>query len=391
VAPRRPARDRLAGWLRRLSARVAHVAARLEPPAPNPEVPDGSSSAGGPPEHWLRMVRERAPELLDGGGIRADTTVSRPGDPLLPPPPVIPAQESPRRTTAGLPVFPSEGRGDARPAGRPARLGPGGHDGLRRSAPRPEPFQGPSPEDSAPVHGAPERSRVEPTPDERSTSEPPSAVSSNVDGPEPHTPEREGPPRQSPPRVPARFAQGWLKRPRRTAETVPVREPEEPIETGAARQPPATVTAGFPSAGTGPADDPSIAGTAAGSPPRWPPHPPMDAVHRPTTAVTPGPSGPSGPGIAGDPRPWVTFDAAPVPRAGDRPRAGPLVVVGPRATDGADSRWPPPPVGGPWPWATRRPGDRWPALPDDRTLWTPPQSAFTTAHVRRLDDEQGGA
>jgi hypothetical protein len=35
--------------------------------------------------------------------------------------------------------------------------------------------------------------------------------------------------------------------------------------------------------------------------------------------------------------------------------------------------------------------DRWPALPDDRSLWSPPATAFPAAQVRRLDDEQRGA
>jgi hypothetical protein len=35
--------------------------------------------------------------------------------------------------------------------------------------------------------------------------------------------------------------------------------------------------------------------------------------------------------------------------------------------------------------------DRWPALPDDRSLWSPPVTAFPPARVRRLDDEQRGA
>jgi hypothetical protein len=51
------------------------------------------------------------------------------------------------------------------------------------------------------------------------------------------------------------------------------------------------------------------------------------------------------------------------------------------------------PASVPWP-STKRPAsdgpDRWPALPDDRTLWTAPVTAFAEERVRRLDDEQRG-
>jgi hypothetical protein len=35
--------------------------------------------------------------------------------------------------------------------------------------------------------------------------------------------------------------------------------------------------------------------------------------------------------------------------------------------------------------------DRWPALPDDASLWAPPARAFTAARIRMLDAEQAGS
>ncbi|WP_319462335.1 hypothetical protein [Micromonospora sp. RTP1Z1] len=55
-----------------------------------------------------------------------------------------------------------------------------------------------------------------------------------------------------------------------------------------------------------------------------------------------------------------------------------------------------PPSGRPGPTGTDRssvrdPRDPWPALPDDRELWTPAAPTGDTAHRNRLDREQAGA
>jgi hypothetical protein len=64
VAPL-PLRSRLAGLLRRAAAALERAA---PPAAPGPVAP---RRPGEPPEHWLRLVRDRAPRLLEGGGIGA--------------------------------------------------------------------------------------------------------------------------------------------------------------------------------------------------------------------------------------------------------------------------------------------------------------------------------
>ncbi len=64
--PRLQPRRRLAAELRRLAGaltRWADGADPAPPPAPAERRP------GEPPEHWLALVRERAPELLEGGGL----------------------------------------------------------------------------------------------------------------------------------------------------------------------------------------------------------------------------------------------------------------------------------------------------------------------------------
>ncbi|MFC4147465.1 hypothetical protein ACFO0M_14510 [Micromonospora mangrovi] len=53
----------------------------------------------------------------------------------------------------------------------------------------------------------------------------------------------------------------------------------------------------------------------------------------------------------------------------------PALPDGGGATDGSAARWA---------------GDPWPALPDDREVWTPPAPARDAAHLRRLAREQDG-
>ena len=65
------AKRRLATELRRLAQRLSRWADATDQPAapPRPPEPEASASAeGGPPEHWLALVREQAPQLLEGKG-----------------------------------------------------------------------------------------------------------------------------------------------------------------------------------------------------------------------------------------------------------------------------------------------------------------------------------
>src|SRR5690349_16699483 len=65
VAARR-LRSRLAGWLRRFGERTARAASALEqPPAPESAL-----------DHWMRVVASRAPQLLEGRGIRAGSPLT---------------------------------------------------------------------------------------------------------------------------------------------------------------------------------------------------------------------------------------------------------------------------------------------------------------------------
>ncbi|MGH3516116.1 MAG: hypothetical protein ACRDQ7_01590, partial [Haloechinothrix sp.] len=59
-------RSLLAHWLERLAAAIRPAPERFPVP-----LPEGGPGPGSGNEHWLSVVRSRAPELLDGGGIRA--------------------------------------------------------------------------------------------------------------------------------------------------------------------------------------------------------------------------------------------------------------------------------------------------------------------------------
>jgi hypothetical protein len=364
AAPREPVRSGLAGWIRRLSARIARVAAALEPPAPNTVALDDSGAPDGPPEHWLRVVAERAPELLDGGGIRAGTAIPHVAGPLSPVPDVV-RSAAPDRSPVGRPVLRLDGgQGDPGPTGGPAR-------------PRPAPRQAPVPDRSSSVDGTPVRAVAEPTHRRRPHRdprrvEPRTREVSTVDTPE-HVPTKKPLLR----RVLARLTPIRVDRSRRPLMTEPVRRQR------------ATATAEVPVVGTtiaadGPVPDTPLA-SAPGRTLGWP----VDDRHGRPPARMPSPDAPVDPGLWGSGFGPVP---APVRWGGDRRPVGPPARDPTPPTRGNDdTRWPAPPSGGPWPWATRRPDDLWPALPDDRDLWSPPSTVFNDARIRRLDDEQRGA
>lgn len=117
-------RKRLAGWLRRWSERAARAASALDRPGPVSvsEVQDG------PPEHWLRLVAERAPELLEGRGIRVGMPSPRAAGKMPPMPDVSrPSPEPPAR-----PVL----RRAEGPAGHRSRQGGQDSDGVVDSWPQ---------------------------------------------------------------------------------------------------------------------------------------------------------------------------------------------------------------------------------------------------------------
>src|SRR6266508_4502963 len=378
VAPRRLVPSRLAGWLRRLSVRVARAAATLERPAPDtvaledsgvldgPGVPNRPGVPDGPPEHWLRVVAERAPELLEGRGVRGGTAIPPPAGSMPPMPNVARAEALPDRSPAGRSAPRSGDWGDVQATHRPAP--------LQASVPH-----GSAPVDrvTRPARGAVEAAPYRRPPPDPWRSEPGTRRVSTVDPPEPHAPERGAVSSPSLRRVLARLVPSRFSRRRRPAEPGTV---ERPRLTGTAQTPPVTRPAS-PAAAVPAAPIAVAPGRTLG----WP----VDDLHHRTTAPMPDPAAPVD---LADPGLWGGFDPVPVRRGGDRRPAGPPVrALSTPAPGDVGTRWPAPPSGGPWPWAKRRPADLWPALPDDSSLWTPPSTVFTDARVRRLDDEQRGA
>jgi len=110
------AKRRLAAGLRRLARRLSRWADATDRSAAPPPTP-----AGGPPEHWLAVVREKAPHLLEGRGLgykldpgpRAWRAAPRPPDDTSAPPPATPGAPAPpaprpvRRTAAPAPDGPT--------------------------------------------------------------------------------------------------------------------------------------------------------------------------------------------------------------------------------------------------------------------------------------------
>lgn len=98
---RRRVSDWLARWLQRLAGAAGRASVRLSAgsaPVTPPDRPDG------PPEHWLAVVRERAPQLLEGLGAPGRThAAGRHGPGPAPAAPLAPVADQPSTTPAGLP------------------------------------------------------------------------------------------------------------------------------------------------------------------------------------------------------------------------------------------------------------------------------------------------
>jgi hypothetical protein len=155
VAPL-PLRSRLAGLLRRAAAALDSAGTSSGPAGPG-----AVRASGEPPEHWLQMVRARAPRLLAGGGIGAGPLRGERGraaDPaqLRWPPeppaaprigPAFPDPPSPSRPTRGAFPVPWRARSASAGVARPGHRAP-----ARPSAavpPRPGVPDGPPPRASA--------------------------------------------------------------------------------------------------------------------------------------------------------------------------------------------------------------------------------------------------
>jgi len=90
VALRQRLRRRLASEARRAAGVLLRVAQQVESPRGSDQHDDGRAvdeRSGGPPEHWLAVVRARAPQLLEGRGIGVHSGASpaTPSGRALPP------------------------------------------------------------------------------------------------------------------------------------------------------------------------------------------------------------------------------------------------------------------------------------------------------------------
>lgn len=334
-------RSRLAGWLRQWSVKAARVASTLEPqeadPAPSP--PEG------PPEHWLRLVVERAPELLEGGGIRAGVADPR-ADGTLPAMPPMPDVSRPSVPLPAHPVLRSGGVIDSWP--RDTRPDRSGHTS--------------STTDVSTLARAPVESTAR-----RPVSREPVATSRQLlDGrstrPQPRTyaqPRRSGWRRALDRLLPERIIEA--RPPVESAAAAP-RRPEAAVERQAASAQPAAV-------------EPVWSGSQQTT---------RSFGRRADHGLRPAGLQPAD--VVREQGPWDGLEPPQDPRS---------VSSNPAASDRdverLSPRWPQPPSDGPWSWTASAEGDRWPALPDDGPLWSLPAPGFTQDRVRRLDDEQRGA
>ena len=407
----------MAGWLNRLASAVAP-----------PDEPPADAPAGGPPEHWLALVRQRAPQFLD----ELD----------LPAPPAPPAP----RTGRNGPV-----------AGLLGRLVRSGTRAVRRAL---APGRDPADPEPAPDGPAGYRAGMPPSSDGP-------ALPPGPDWPpepaEPATRPTPADPEQAWPAARVRRALSLLRWPVEVVRRLV--DPDQPTGVEPGDRPrrhvawPRESAPARPSGTDAPAGDASGVGGTAG----WPTGDAartgaaraLDEPHGSHTGRRGSGSGRSGPGehtdhqgrrggsarsgadrhrdhpdgddrrVAGRGEPWGPAparngrhpapdpwswgeDVVPAPAAG-RPVAGPAVggqaahpsrrghhgVNGGRAgeTDGPAGSLPwIDGVGGPgvavvWDDVT---ADRWPALPDDAELWVAPAPAFSPDHVHRLEREQRG-
>jgi hypothetical protein len=372
VAPQRPVRSKLADWLRRLSARAVRVAATLDRSVPDAVPPDATVAPDGPPEHWLRMVAERAPELLDGRGIGSAAAVPRLPGPLRS---MHDAEASADRLpSGGLTPGPdnrSVATDGSSPGSVPDRSVPGGlaasaHDAapvdrtarVARGAVASTLAAPPTADQRSSEAGARRVSTVDPTASQRRAS-PDSAVSLPLLR-----------------RMVTRLVPSRSRRPRRPVASIPSGPPRvtgTEAVIGEATHPRVTVArVANRSAPVVPSPGRTL---------RWP----VNDVDQSGNFPTPDPAGAADPGPPGRSEPVLA-------RRGEdrRPSGPPTRYVRQPEPRGADTRWPVPPSGGPWQSTAGPPANRWPALPDDSSLWILPVGAFPDARVRRLDDEQRG-
>jgi hypothetical protein len=114
------AKRRLATELRRLARRLSRWADATDQPAAPPRPPE-APGGDGPPEHWLALVREKAPQLLEGKGqgykLDPGPRTWRPAPRPADAPPSAPASRRPGPTPAAIPT------GAATPTPTPAPTG----------------------------------------------------------------------------------------------------------------------------------------------------------------------------------------------------------------------------------------------------------------------------
>ena len=105
------AKRRLAAELRRLARRLSRWADATDQPAA-PSRPPDAAGGDGPPEHWLALVREKAPQLLEGKGQgykldpgpRAWRPAPQPAPRPAAAPPGAPGSRRPGPTPAAIPT-----------------------------------------------------------------------------------------------------------------------------------------------------------------------------------------------------------------------------------------------------------------------------------------------
>ena len=345
------AKRRLAAELRRLARRFSLWAdATDRPAAPAPPSP---APGGGPPEHWLAMVREQAPQLLEGRGLGFRLDPGPRAWRAAPRPPDEDRAAPPAQRAAGA----AEAARAAEAAGADRSAGAGHRDPAAPAAP--EPATGSDPAAAAAWAGEP--APAPPGPARPETE----GRGRGVGGPEGPGPDRSGRPPAAERAVPA----PPLSAPEPQVRRLPVR-PREILASGEATR----------------ASRPSF---------EWP-SPPPAAHHRPAwprlherPPVRPLPEGPS------------EDEPAFAPPAPDRPEAVPVAarplydVAAP--VRAGDAPWPAlaPGSGAPRPDDTSAApdeGGRWPELPDDREqrAWSPGLARLDPERARRLDREQRG-
>lgn len=348
-------RYRLAVEARRLAGALSRWADDLEPRGADP-------ARGGPPEHWLALVRARAPQLLEGGGIgiRDGGHAGVPGAPAPDPPPA---------------PDPSAGRRPA--AAGAAPVAPRARHRLLRWPRLAEPFSAAArrwPWSPVPAPGRPPTwpagGRSRPAGRRRAGAGPPGVPGAPSRAPEPRFPGPDPAPRPRW-RWPAPVRRRWPAR--RDTALVPL-----PGSRLRRAPPPAPGPHPSPAAGAG-AGAEALGGVAPTG--AWPEPPGTPA--RPTAMFPPGGTGRG--------RPSASWPAAPVRAGAGRPAAWWTGRPGAGAPAGAFA-----PVAAPAARASAadgagRPG-RWPALPDDgeQRRPAPALGGVDPDRARRLDGEQRG-